>query len=275
MGNTGSGRSGGKVDESVEPDACPNCGAEKQGRYCALCGQNDRDYRRSMLPVVAHIVAETFEADSRVVRTIPALFLRPGFLSLEFSRNRRAHYLSPFRLYLFTSLLFFLGLSLMVGNAGGWSQAVKVGDGPIPELEENVGQGEGRRRPFVVIGVGPPDEPPAAGIDSPSSPDAPAEPSPSEIEAQVEALKRLLDPVRQRKGRRVDATPSELRAASAAGRLLGKHDREGRRSRRPSTAMSCTRSWTRSTRPGRSSVTDSSATCRSRCSSYCRCMRYC
>ena len=201
MGNTGSGRSGGKVDESVEPDACPNCGAEKQGRYCALCGQNDRDYRRSMLPVVAHIVAETFEADSRVVRTIPALFLRPGFLSLEFSRNRRAHYLSPFRLYLFTSLLFFLGLSLMVGSEGGWSQAVAVDDGPVskPKPDEDAGQREGRRRPFVVIGVGPPDEPPAAGIDSPSSPDAPAEPSPSEIEAQVEALKRLLDPVRRRK----------------------------------------------------------------------------
>ena len=40
-------------------------------------------------------------------------------LSLEFSRNRRAHYLSPFRLYLFTSILFFLVLSLSVEREGG------------------------------------------------------------------------------------------------------------------------------------------------------------
>lgn len=95
------------------PIACPNCGALKQGRFCAVCGQNDRDYLQSLFPVLSHILAETFEADSRVWRTLGGLFFRPGFLSLEFSRNRRAHYLSPFRLYLFTSLLFFLVLSLL------------------------------------------------------------------------------------------------------------------------------------------------------------------
>ena len=114
------------------PIACPNCGALKQGRFCAVCGQNDRDYMRSLFPVVYQILAETFEADSRVWRTMGALFLRPGFLSLEFSRNRRAHYLSPFRLYLFTSLLFFLMLSLTVDDPkrsdGQGLIQVQVGD---------------------------------------------------------------------------------------------------------------------------------------------------
>ena len=111
------------ADTTSSPIACPNCGALKQGRFCAVCGQNDRDYLRSLFPVVYQILAETFEADSRVWRTLAALFLRPGFLSLEFSRNRRAHYLSPFRLYLFASLLFFLVLSLTVDDR-------KPGDGP-------------------------------------------------------------------------------------------------------------------------------------------------
>ncbi|MDE0178806.1 MAG: DUF3667 domain-containing protein [Gammaproteobacteria bacterium] len=111
------------ADATSAPIACPNCGALKQGRFCAVCGQNDRDYRRSLFPVVYQISAETFEADSRVWRTLGALFYRPGFLSLEFSRNRRAHYLSPFRLYLFTSILFFLVLSLTVDDP-------KQGDGP-------------------------------------------------------------------------------------------------------------------------------------------------
>ena len=101
------------AETGTDPIACPNCGALKQGRFCAVCGQNDRDYLQSLFPVLYHVLAETFEADSRVWRTLGGLFFRPGFLSLEFSRNRRAHYLSPFRLYLFTSLLFFLVLSLL------------------------------------------------------------------------------------------------------------------------------------------------------------------
>lgn len=95
---------------------CANCGMIKQGKFCTVCGQNDRDYLRSLFPVVSQILSETFEADSRLWRTLSALFIRPGHLSLEFSRNRRADYVSPFRLYLFTSLLFFLMLSLTIGD---------------------------------------------------------------------------------------------------------------------------------------------------------------
>lgn len=89
---------------------CPNCGAKKYGRFCGACGQNDRDYRR-LIPALSEVVAETFEADSRVWRTLRALLFRPGFLSLEFARNRRAGYISPFRLYLFASVPYFLIIS--------------------------------------------------------------------------------------------------------------------------------------------------------------------
>ena len=89
---------------------CPNCGAEKHGKFCGTCGQNDRDYRR-LIPALFEIVAEIFEADSRVWRTLRALLFRPGFLSLEFVHNRRAHYISPFRLYLFASVPYFLTMS--------------------------------------------------------------------------------------------------------------------------------------------------------------------
>ena len=55
---------------------------------------------------------EAFELDSRILRTLKLLVLRPGELSAEFSRNRRAKYSSPIRLYLFFSLLFFFVLSV-------------------------------------------------------------------------------------------------------------------------------------------------------------------
>ena len=104
----------GQRDRQFGPIMCENCGAAKQGAFCAVCGQNDRNYRRNVFPVVAEALAETFETDSRLFRTLGVLFTRPGFLSREFSENRRARYLSPFRLYLFTSIAFFFVLALSI-----------------------------------------------------------------------------------------------------------------------------------------------------------------
>lgn len=57
------------------------------------------------------LLRETFDLDSRVLRSIKLLLLKPGELACEFSRNRRASYVSPIRLYLFVSLCFFFLLS--------------------------------------------------------------------------------------------------------------------------------------------------------------------
>lgn len=91
---------------------CPNCGNERTLSFCAYCGQNNRDYLRSLPSLISEILRETFELDSRTFRTLKLLVLRPGELSAEFSRNRRASYSSPIRLYLFFSLLFFFVLSV-------------------------------------------------------------------------------------------------------------------------------------------------------------------
>ena len=91
---------------------CPNCGSARSLGFCAHCGQNDRDYVRSLPTLVWEIVREAFDLDSRMLRTLKLLVLRPGELSAEFSRNRRASYSSPIRLYLFASLLFFFVLSV-------------------------------------------------------------------------------------------------------------------------------------------------------------------
>ena len=72
---------------------------------------------RGLWSVVYEFFREMFELDSRLFRTLKSLLFKPGHLSSEFSRNRRAAYMSPVRLYLFTSFLFFLVLSI---SAGGW-----------------------------------------------------------------------------------------------------------------------------------------------------------
>lgn len=91
---------------------CANCGHPRSGRYCPKCGQNDRDYIRSLPPLLGDILKETFELDSRIRRTVGPLFLRPGELASEFSRSRRARYLSPVRMYLVASIGFFFLVSL-------------------------------------------------------------------------------------------------------------------------------------------------------------------
>jgi hypothetical protein len=97
---------------------CANCGAERSGPFCSRCGQNDRDYQRALPPLVSELLREAFELDSRLIRTLKLPLFRPGALALEFSRNRRASYVSPIRLYLFVSILFFFFLSMgaEVGN---------------------------------------------------------------------------------------------------------------------------------------------------------------
>ena len=91
---------------------CPNCGQERSGRFCAGCGQSDRDYRRRLPPLVVDLLRDAFDADGRLPRTLVSLVVRPGALSLEFSRDRRASYVNPARLYLFVSILFFFTLSV-------------------------------------------------------------------------------------------------------------------------------------------------------------------
>ncbi len=95
---------------------CPNCGSERSGLYCARCGQSDRDYANSFWSVAGDFLRETFEVDSRVVRTVKLLLFRPGRLSAEFSRNRRAGYMSPVRLYFFASIVFFTVMSLATAD---------------------------------------------------------------------------------------------------------------------------------------------------------------
>ncbi len=97
--------------------ACANCGHERPESFCPQCGQSDRHYARSLGSVVLEFLREMFELDSRLFRTLRLLFFKPGSLTREFSRNRRVSFVSPVRLYIFASFLFFLVLSLF-GNLG-------------------------------------------------------------------------------------------------------------------------------------------------------------
>lgn len=91
---------------------CPNCNTPLDGPFCSSCGQNQKDLKRFFLSLVNEAFDGVFSFDSRAGKTLFALLFRPGLLSIEFFNGRRARYVAPLRLYLVTSVIFFLSLSL-------------------------------------------------------------------------------------------------------------------------------------------------------------------
>ncbi len=87
---------------------CQNCRTPLAGDYCGSCGQRNVDLERPIWNLVADVIKETFEVDGRAWLTLKTLFRRPGMLTSEFLAGRRRRYTPPLRLYLVTSITFFV-----------------------------------------------------------------------------------------------------------------------------------------------------------------------
>jgi hypothetical protein len=78
------------------------------GKYCHICGQENIEPKESALHLVNHFFQDITHFDGKFFSTLGLLIRRPGFLSAEYVRGRRASYLNPIRMYIFTSAFFFL-----------------------------------------------------------------------------------------------------------------------------------------------------------------------
>jgi hypothetical protein len=87
---------------------CLNCGTETPGRYCPACGQQNIEPKQSVWHLVNHFFSDITHFDGKFFVTVKDLFTKPGFLSKEYMQGRRASYLDPIRMYIFTSAIFFL-----------------------------------------------------------------------------------------------------------------------------------------------------------------------
>ena len=90
---------------------CENCGAQLQGHWCAQCGQPAIDYRRSFRHVIADLLDEFLNWDSKFFATIALLIFKPWRLTNEFLAGKRVRYANPLRLYLLASILFFFAVN--------------------------------------------------------------------------------------------------------------------------------------------------------------------
>ena len=87
---------------------CLNCGLELTGRFCAHCGQRNVPPRPTLRELISDAYGELVGWDGKLVRTMVLLLRSPGALARAILDGHRASYISPVRLYLSCSLLYFL-----------------------------------------------------------------------------------------------------------------------------------------------------------------------
>jgi len=170
------------VRGKVSTENCLNCGEVLTGQHCSHCGQPATVRVLSLWGLTKDVIGDLLDADSRVWRTLWPLAFRPGLLTQEFLRGRRASYTPPFRMYLVLSLVFFVLASF---DDPGSEVAVQLDDGGTNiQLRPGGSPPEGASEPEGAVPPDPATTPPAPA----ATPAAPA-PQPA-LDAET---RRLID----------------------------------------------------------------------------------
>lgn len=102
--------------------ACLNCGTLLDGRFCRECGQ-PAHVHRTLGHVFEEFLHGLLHLDTKAWRTLPMLLFRPGRLTYDYVHGKRARYIAPFALFLFTIFLMFFVFGFVGGpqlpTAGG------------------------------------------------------------------------------------------------------------------------------------------------------------
>jgi len=139
-GLASAGGAGSGTHHPVEKDLpCRNCGTLIGERYCTRCGQLGADFHRPVWDLISSSIGDMFAFDGRLWRSLPMLVLRPGRMTREYIDGKRARFVPPFRLFLLTSVIFFLTVFTALEHQP-WMKELKFTPGNQPEGE------------FVVVG---------------------------------------------------------------------------------------------------------------------------
>jgi hypothetical protein len=101
---------------------CPNCSAPVAGNFCSACGQSAH-LPRSIGHILHDLLHGVLHFDSKGWRTLPMLVFRPGRLTRDYVEGRRARYVAPFAMFLFTVFVMYFTFAFIGGD-----DAVKLDD---------------------------------------------------------------------------------------------------------------------------------------------------
>ncbi|PCE63420.1 DUF3667 domain-containing protein [Sediminicola luteus] len=93
--------------------SCLNCGQPLKisHRYCPNCSQANTTKPLSLQDFIDEFFSSLVSYDSKLLRTLKALLLKPGKISLDFIAGKRITYTNPFRFLLSLSIIYFLLLN--------------------------------------------------------------------------------------------------------------------------------------------------------------------
>ncbi len=94
---------------------CLNCGAELQGMFCHVCGQEATSKTPSVGAFIVEYANHAFIWDSNFLKTLWNLISRPGYLTKEFIAGKFVSHEHPLKLNMF---LLFVLITLFVFFAG-------------------------------------------------------------------------------------------------------------------------------------------------------------
>ena len=120
---------------------CLNCGTELKGPFCYFCGQPDRNFMRFFPVLLRDLMEDLLDLDSRFIRTMKPLLFKPGRLTRDYMEGRRFRYAPPMRLYIFSSIVFFLLAALLsndaisINSSGGENGFAMIVDEPAAEQQ--------------------------------------------------------------------------------------------------------------------------------------------
>lgn len=114
---------------------CLNCGTKLEDVYCHHCGQKDIPRRQTVGDLFINFISSFWSYEGKFLQTTKYIFLKPGFLAVEYNAGRRESYFHPARMYVFVSFLFFLLLVSLPDSDN--DTTVELSEEDRKELAEN------------------------------------------------------------------------------------------------------------------------------------------
>ena len=100
----------GGADGHTHEGHCLNCGAKLEGEFCHECGQKAHVHRT--LGAFFHdLLHGVLHFEGKIWRTLPLLAWKPGELTRSYIEGKRASFVSPLALFLFSVFLMFAVVS--------------------------------------------------------------------------------------------------------------------------------------------------------------------
>lgn len=137
-------------DGHTHESVCLNCGTALVGIHCHACGQAAHVHKT--LGAFFHdLLHGVFHFEGKIWRTLPMLVFHPGRLTREYIDGRRASYISPIALFLFSVFLLFATIHALAG--AGIDQALNPNvDSALAEARSDLADNEAARARHVAQG---------------------------------------------------------------------------------------------------------------------------